>query len=58
MPIESMKKNITFDGSKFWLDDAQIGEIDKELKFKESYDKKLLDKKKAQCLGRIINCEV
>ncbi len=57
MPVKSIKKNVTFDGSKFYLEDSEIGEIEQEFKFQEGYDKDFLDQKKCECLGRIINCE-
>jgi len=57
MPIKSLSKEIVFDGSRFWLENEEIGEIEETFKFQSPIDKKMLDEKKAICLGRIINCE-
>ena len=57
MPIKTISKEIIFDGSRFWLGDEEVGEIDRKLKFCSPIDKELLDNKKAICLGKIINCE-
>lgn len=53
--MKSLNKEITFDGSKFRLNDEVIGEIEIKHKFKDSYDKSFLDKRKEVCLGRIIS---
>lgn len=52
--MKSLNKEIVFDGSKFWLENEVIGEVDVEMKFKDNYEKEFLDEQKQLCLGKII----
>ena len=54
MEMKSLKKEIAFDGSKFWLESEVIGEVNDEYKFKEYYDEQFMDCEKTKCLGKII----
>jgi len=56
--MKSLKKEMSFDGSKFWLNDEVIGEVDEEFKFQQGYDKDFIDKEKNICLGRITKGEI
>lgn len=52
--LEDLKKEVVFDGSKFWLGNFTIGEVEDNMKFESPYDKKELDRRKIVCLGKII----
>jgi len=56
--MKSLNKEIKFDGSKFWLKDEVVGEIEDQFKFQDSYDKDFLDNQKHLCLGKIIQGEI
>jgi len=52
--MKSLKKEINFDGSKFWFRDLPIGEIEDKYKFESPIPKQVLDAKKDKILGEII----
>lgn len=56
--MKSLKKEISFDGSKFWLKDEVIGEVDDDMKFRQGYDKDYMDEQKEICLGKITKGDV
>lgn len=54
--LEDLKKDVVFDGSKFWLGEFTIGEVDDDMKFDSPFDKEELDRRKMTCLGKIMEC--
>lgn len=52
--MKTIKKEIKFDGSKFWLGEQVVHEVEDELKFQESYEKDFIDEQKNICLGKIM----
>jgi hypothetical protein len=54
--IEDLKKDVVFDGSRFWLGEFPIGEVDDDMKFDSPFDKSDLDKRKIVCLGKVMEC--
>jgi len=53
-----LENHISFDGSKFWLDDEIVGEVQDKDKFRDNYDKSFIDRKKTLILGKIRGGEV
>ena len=56
--MDSLKKEMSFDGSKFWLKDEVVGEVDEDMKFQQGYEKDFIDEQKNICLGKITKGEI
>ena len=53
-----LANKISFDGSKFWLDDEVVGEVERKDKFKGNYDKSFIKENKTLILGKIRGGEI
>jgi len=56
--MKTIKKEIKFDGSKFWLGSQVIHEVEDEFKFNHYYEKEFIDEQKDICLGKIMGNDI
>lgn len=56
--MKTIKKEIKFDGSKFWLGEQVIHEVEEELKFQDFYEADFINEQKDICIGKIMSEDI